>query len=106
MDTRLHLAAAESCAGLAGLEAAPALLWVPAEPLRWSSWDGSARCKPLPPEAQGAGEVAPGALSEMAAWLAARVRPLAELCFPCGAPDFTLVPHKSRAVAFPPTFRD
>ena len=62
--------------------------------------------QPLPPEAQGAGQVAPGALSQAAAWLAARVRPLAELCFPCGAPDFTLVPHKSRAVAFPPTFRD
>ena len=60
--------------------------------------------EPLPPEARGAREVAPGALSQAATWLAARVRPLAELRSPHGALDFTLLPHKSRTVAFPPTF--
>ena len=47
--------------------------------------------EPFLPEAQGAGEVAPGALSLAATWLAARIRPLAELHSPCGAPDFTLL---------------
>ena len=47
--------------------------------------------EPFLPEAQGAREVAPGALSQAAAWLAARIRPLAELHSARGAPDFTLL---------------
>ena len=59
-----------------------------------------------PARGSGSGEVAPGALSQAAARLAARLRPLAQLRSPHGALDFTLLPHKSQAVAFPPTFRD
>ena len=72
--------------------------------MEFLGWECS--LEPLPPEARGAGEVAPGALSQVAALLAARVRPLAELHSPRCALDFTLVPHKSRAVAFSPTIRD
>ena len=55
----------------------------------------------------GSGEVAPGGTEPGSCPAgSSRIRPLGELRSPRGAPDFTLVPHKSRAVAFPPTFRD
>lgn len=84
----------------------PALLWVPAEPLRWSSQDRSACSNPSRQRLRewrgGPGGTEPGSCPAGSL----RVRPLGELRSPRGAPDFTLVPHKSRAVAFPPTFRD
>ena len=91
---------------LAGLEAAPPTCSAlgPRGAAQMEFPGRECTLEPLPPEARGAREVAPGALSQAATWLAARVRPLAELRSPHGAPDFTLVPHKSRTVAFPPTF--
>ena len=49
----------------------PALLWVPAEPLRWSSQDRSARSNPSCQRLR-EWRGGPGALSQAAAQLAAR----------------------------------
>ena len=105
MDAHLPPAAAGSGARPAGLEAAPPACSALGPRSCSEGVPGmGVHAGTPPPEARGAGEVAPGALSQVATRLAARVRPSAELRSPRGAPDFTLLPHKSRAVAFPPAF--
>ncbi|CAI9171579.1 unnamed protein product [Rangifer tarandus platyrhynchus] len=84
VDARLPPAAAGSGARPAGLEAAPPACSAlgPRGAAQREFLGQEYTLEPLPPEARGAGEVAPGALSQGAARVAARVRPLAELRSP------------------------